>query len=165
MSGAVSTKDDIIAVGKALPRIAAVTALDGRRVRVTWRGGGEKIADLAPLLESRRIFIPLREDDALFRRMSVSAFGDAIVWPGPDLECSAVWLDRLPDDGFDNADFRAAMDRLHLSLDGMAAALDISRRLVAAYRKDKPIPRHIGLATRYLVERAGGIRGGQASPA
>ena len=103
-------------------RISAVTALDGRRVRVTWRGGGEKIADLAPLLESRRIFIPLREDDALFRRMSVSAFGDAIVWPGPDLECSAVWLDRLPDDGFENADFRAAMDRLHLSLDGMAAA-------------------------------------------
>jgi hypothetical protein len=34
----------------------------------------------------------------------------------------------------------------------MAAALEISRRLVADYRKDKPIPRHIALATRYLIE-------------
>jgi len=39
-----------------------------------------------------------------------------------------------------------------MSLDGMAIALDISRRQVASYRKDKPIPRHIALAARYLVE-------------
>ncbi|GAC1045900.1 hypothetical protein [Rhizobium sp. No.120] len=32
-------------------------------------------------------------------------------------------------------------------------ALDISRRLVADYRKDKPIPRHIAFATRYLVDQ------------
>ena len=34
-----------------------------------------------------------------------------------------------------------------------ALALDISRRLVADYRKDKPIPRHIAFATRYLVDQ------------
>jgi len=44
------------------------------------------------------------------------------------------------------------MDELGNSLDGMAAALQISRRLVADYRKDKPIPRHIAFATRYMLE-------------
>ena len=36
----------------------------------------------------------------------------------------------------------------------LASTLEISRRLVADYRKAKPIPRHIALATRYLVEHA-----------
>ena len=146
--------DEIISAGPPLPRIASAEALDGRRVRIQWRGGGDKVVDLAPVLESRRIFIPLRQDDGLFRALAVSEDGDALVWPGEDLECSAVWIEALPADDFENADFRAAMDQLGLSLDGMAAALDVSRRLVASYRKDKPIPRHIGLATRYLVERA-----------
>jgi hypothetical protein len=44
------------------------------------------------------------------------------------------------------------MDELTLSLDGMAAQLGIARRLVADYRKDKPIPKSIALAVRYLVE-------------
>ena len=48
------------------------------------------------------------------------------------------------------------MDRLHLTLDGMAARLGVARRLVADYRKDKPIPKHIALATRYLLERKAG---------
>lgn len=46
-----------------------------------------------------------------------------------------------------------AMDKLHLTLDGMAARLGIARRLVADYRKDKPIPKHIALATKYLLSR------------
>ncbi|MFB9952628.1 hypothetical protein ACFFP0_27600 [Rhizobium puerariae] len=44
-----------------------------------------------------------------------------------------------------------------MSLEGMASALEISRRLVADYRKDKPIPRHVALATRYLVEHRGKV--------
>lgn len=154
MNGTASMNDDIISVGSPLPRLVKAEALDGRRLRVFWRDGTSKIVDLGPLLESRRIFIPLRQDDALFRKLAVSEEGDAVVWPGDDLECSAVWIEALPSDDFENADFRAAMDQLGMSLDGMAAALEVSRRLVASYRKDKPIPRHIGLATRYLVEHA-----------
>ena len=142
---------DIIAVGDPLPRIASARPLDGRKVAVTWRAGGTRVVDLAPALASRRIYIPLREDDALFSTLRVSEYGDAIEWDG-GLDFSAVWLDRLPSVEFDNAAFRKAMDELDMSLDGMAAQLEISRRLVADYRKDKPIPRHIALATRYLVE-------------
>jgi len=45
------------------------------------------------------------------------------------------------------------MDALQMSLDGMAARLGIARRLVADYRKDKPIPKTVALATRYLLEQ------------
>jgi hypothetical protein len=31
--------------------------------------------------------------------------------------------------------------------------LGVSRRLIADYRKNKPIPRLVALATRYLLER------------
>lgn len=152
MSGNVSTKDDVVSAGAPLPRLARAEALDGRKVALTWRNGDTRTVDLAPVLASRRIFIPLRGDDALFRTLRVSEFGDAIEWEG-GLDLSAVWLDRLPDAGFTNAAFRDAMAGLGLSLEGMASALGISRRLVAEYRKDKPIPRHIGLATQFLLLR------------
>jgi hypothetical protein len=154
MNGNASTSDDLITVGAALPRIAEAVPLDHRKVRITWRSGISKTVDLAPALESRRLYIPLRRDDALFRTLRVSDYGDAIEWDG-DLDFSAVWLDRLPSAIFDNQDFRVAMDQLGMTLDGMAAALDVSRRLVAGYRKDKAIPKYIALAARYLVEHQG----------
>lgn len=145
--------DDIIAVGKPLPRIAAAFPLDGRKAKIVWDNGSVKVVDLAGAFASRRIFIPLRSDDALFGTLRVSEMRDGIEWDGPDLELSAIWLERLPEAEFSNEEFRQAMAALNLSLDGMAADLDISRSLVAEYRKDKPIPRHVALATRYLLGR------------
>jgi hypothetical protein len=161
MNGSGSIKDDLIVAGAPLPRLAAAEPLDGRKVRLTWVSGEPTIVDLAPVLASRRIYIPLREDDALFRSMRVAEWGNAIEWGG-DLELSAVWLSRLPPVVFDNEDFRRAMDHLGMTLDGMAAALEVSRRLVADYRKNKPVPRHIGLAVRYLLEHHGAPERGDA---
>lgn len=143
--------DDLISVGRPLLRIAAVSRLGGRTVHISWRDGGQKIVDLSPAILSHRHFIPLRDNDALFRTVAVNEDGNALQWDG-GIELSAEWIERLPLAQMENADFRAAMDTLGLSLEGMAAQLDISRRRVADYRKDKPIPRHIALATRYLVE-------------
>lgn len=143
--------DDLISVGAPLPRIDAIEPLEDRRLRIFWRSGKQQVVDLAPVLLSRRIFIPLREDDALFRSVTVEEDGISIEWPG-GLDVSASWLAKLPPVEFDNFSFRNAMDELGMSLEGMAAALDISRRQVADYRKEKPIPRTIAFATRYLVE-------------
>jgi hypothetical protein len=142
---------EIVRSGSPLPRIAKARALDGRKVEITWSGGTKKVVDLMPALASRRIYLPLRSDDLLFRTLRVSEYGDAIEWDN-DLGLSAIWIDSMVPADFENADFRNAMDTLELSLEGMAAALEVSRRQIADYRKDKPIPRHIALATRYLVE-------------
>lgn len=151
MNGNASMDNDIIAVGTPLPRIASVEALDGRKISVKWRSGKTQVVDLAPVIASKRLFIQLRTDDALFKTLHVNEDGNAIEWADGS-ELSAVWIEQLAPVVFDNAEFRSAMDELHMSLDGMAAALEVSRRLIADYRKDKPIPRHIALATRYLVE-------------
>jgi len=151
MNGTVLIENDMIKVGKPLPRIVRAVALEGRKIRVSFNNGQEKTVDLAPALNSYRIYIPLRDDDALFCSFHISEYGDAIEW-SDELDFSAMWLERLPDISFSNADFKQAMEKLHMSLDGMADALQVSRRLIADYRKDKPIPRHIALATRYLVE-------------
>ncbi len=147
-------EDDIIEVGGPLPRIAKAAALDGRRIRVWWRGAeaAPVVVDVGPALASHRGFVALRTDDALFRSFRVSAYGDSLEWPG-GVELSAVWIERLAAAALGNAEFREAMDEMHMSLDGMAAHLGVSRRLVADYRKDKPIPKLVALATRYLLER------------
>jgi hypothetical protein len=145
--------DDIIAVGTPLPRIAHAVPLDGRKIKVVWADGSIKVVDLSGALASRRIYIPLRDNDDLFRSLHVAEYGDGIEWNG-ELDFSALWLDRLPEAEFTNEEFRKAMDMLKLSNEGMAADLEISRSQVAEYKKDKPIPRHIALATRYLLRRS-----------
>lgn len=145
--------DEITTKGAPLPRILGAVALNGRKVKIMWSTGRTAVVDLTPALASRRIYIPLRDDDALFNTLRVSEFGDAIEW-ADGLDFSALWLERLPEAEFTNADFRDAMDQLGMSLDGMAAGLEISRRKIADYRKNDPIPNYVAYATRYLMERA-----------
>lgn len=153
MNGSDLTTDEIVTAGEPLPVIRSAAPLPQRKVRIVWKDGKSEVIDLTPALVSRRIYIPLRNDEVLFRTLRVNEDGNAIEWADGS-ELSALWIERLAPAHFDNAEFRASMEHLNLSLDGMAAALQISRRLVADYRKDKPIPRHIALATKYLVERA-----------
>lgn len=145
--------DDLIRVGSVLPRLRSASADGGFRVRIVWRDGREQNVNLAPAIFSHRHFIPLRDGTAQFHLMSVNEDGTAIEWPG-GIELSAEWIERLPEAGMDNEEFRAIMERRHLSLEGMAAALEISRRQVADYRASKSIPAHIALATRYIDQKA-----------
>lgn len=143
--------DEIITVGERLIDIVKAEPLQERRILVTWDTGETDIVDIMPALASRVIFLALRTDDALFHTLKVNEYGNAIEWDD-GAELTAIWIRRMVPADFDNGEFRAAMETLGLSLDGMAAALEISRRQIASYRKDKPIPRHIALATKYLVE-------------
>ncbi|TPW26355.1 DUF2442 domain-containing protein [Martelella alba] len=152
MRGTASTRDDdIIAVGKRLPRLERVEPREGRKLFVRFDDGTEKIVDLAPALESRRFYKPLRDDDALFRSFRISEYRNAIEW-NDELDFSAMWLEALPPAEFSNADFCRAMKELGQTQEGMASALELSRRQVAYYAKDRPIPRHVSFAVRYLLE-------------
>ena len=121
-------------------------------MQIVWEGGKTEIVDIMPALASHRAFVRLRTDDKLFRALRVSDFQDCLEWPD-GAELPATWIEELTEAPFDNAEFRDAMDALQMSLDGMAARLGIARRLVADYRKDKPIPKTVALATRYLLEQ------------
>jgi uncharacterized protein YegP (UPF0339 family) len=98
MSGTASTPDDLLTVGRPLPRIAVVEPLDGFRVRATWsrgeRAGTVETIDLAPAILSHRHFAPLRSDPNLFAAVRVNEDGNALEWGG-GIELSAVWIEDL----------------------------------------------------------------------
>lgn len=144
--------EDFISVGRPLPRIATAKHLGGKLIQVGWSSGEVQTIDISPAIIGHRHFVGLRSDDELFSRFSVSETGDSLIWPN-GVELSAVWIEELAPATIDNAEFRQAMEELQFSLDGMAARLGIARRLIADYRKDKPIPPAVAMATRYLVER------------
>lgn len=147
------SQDEWVAVGKPLPRLVAGEAAGARNVRITWEGSDAPVVvDVGPALMSTRTFIPLRTDDELFQALRVNDDRNALVWPN-GAELSALWIEELAEGSLGNAQFRAAMDEMQMTLDGMAGYLGVARRLIAAYRKDRPIPKSIALATRYLLER------------
>ncbi len=147
------TEVELVGTGVPLPRIDTLTVMNGRMVHIEWQSGERHDVDLMPALLSHRAFVRLRTDDALFNTAAKDEFGDAIMWSDGS-EVSATWIYELAEPGsLSNDEFRSAMETLHMSLDGMAVRLGIARRLVAEYRKDRPIPRTVSLATRHLVER------------
>lgn len=154
MSGIASIRkaDETISAGRPLPRIALAEPLDKRNVRVLWRGSVEPVViDTAPAFTSLKIFAAVRTDDALFGTVRVNEDGTALEW-ADGAELSAMWLEELAEASLSNAQFREAMERMRLTLDGMALHLGVARRLIADYRKDKPIPKSIALATRHLLQ-------------
>ena len=141
---------DLVRGARQLSKIAEVEPLAGSHVAVTWYAGDREVIDLTPVLLSRRSFFPLRTDEALFRTVFISKHGIALQWSN-GVAISAAWIAELRPLNFTNNDFRIAMNYLQMSLNGMAARLGISRRLIADYRKDRPIPPTIAYAVLYLL--------------
>lgn len=153
MSGTdkITDEDEFVEAGGPMPSIRHAEAVQDFVLRVEWDDGREELVDVAPAILSHRAYVTLRTDPALFASFTVRDRGDCLVWPTGQ-ELSADWIQELAPRELGNEEFRDAMSQLRLSLDGMAARLGIARRLVADYRKDRPIPKTVALATRYLLE-------------
>jgi len=142
---------DGISAGPPMPRIGAVRAVSPRSVEVEWtagpREGRREVVDLSPDIQAYRLYRPLRSDPTLFETVHVAEGGAAIAWGADDaIDMPATSIERLASEAMTNEEFAAFLARNRLSLDAAAAQLGISRRLVAYYAKDRPIPRHIALA-------------------
>jgi hypothetical protein len=146
-----------IRVGEPMPSIEKVVASDATRVCVTWNRGSHKgittEVDIAPLIYSKKIFAPLRNDPTFFRTVHIIEGGAAIAWGDDEkIDMAATTVERLANESMTPADFSAFLQRHSLSLDAAAAQLGISRRLAAYYAKEREVPRYIALACAYLDE-------------
>src|SRR5271163_627515 len=146
---------DRVSVGEPMPNIESVSARAPCSLEVFWRSGRRQgtssLVDLAPLLFSKKIFAPLRDDESLFRTVHVVEAGAAIAWgDGSAIDVAATTIESLADETMTPADFAEFLRRNGLSFDSAAAQLGISRRLVAYYAKEREIPRYIALACAYL---------------
>jgi DNA-binding XRE family transcriptional regulator len=140
---------------KPLPRIAEVTA--GQQpftLRIRWDKGGESLVDVSGLIQSFRVYTPLRRSPQRFRQVRLGEHGTDVVWTDEiDMAADTLWRLAQEQSGATmTADaFRSWRQRKAYTLEQAAEALGISRRMVAYYdRGDKPIPRLVALAVQAL---------------
>jgi DNA-binding transcriptional regulator YiaG len=140
---------------KVLPRIAAVSPGDEPlTLRVRWDKGDESLIDVSGMIESFKIYAPLRHSPELFRQVRVGEYGTDVVWTDEiDMSADTLWRLAQEQTGATMTpdQFRHWRERKAYTLDTAARALGISRRMVAYYEQgNRPIPRVVALATRGL---------------
>ncbi len=80
---------------KALPRIIAVSAGEHpNTLHIRWVSGDESLVDVSGLIETFRVYAPLRQSVELFRQVRVGEYGTDIIW-SDELDMSADTLWRL----------------------------------------------------------------------
>jgi hypothetical protein len=144
---------------KRLPRIISVAVGDRPyTLRIVWDHGEESSIDVSRMIETFRVYTPLRNAPDLFRQVHVGEYGTDIVWTD-DLDMSADTLWHLAQE---QSGATMSADAFHqwrlrndYTLDEAAVALGLSRRMVTYYdHGDKPIPRTVALATLGLEQLA-----------
>jgi hypothetical protein len=147
---------------KRLPRIAKVAAGEQPyTLRIVWDHGGESLVDVSRLIGTYRVYTPLRYNPDLFCQVRVGEYGTDVVWTDEvDMSADTLWRLAQEQSGMTMSAeaFHQWRVRKGYTLDEAAAALGVSRRMVAYYEHgDHPIPRRVALATRGLdhLESAG----------
>ncbi len=140
---------------RILPRIATVIASDEPLTLILgWVGHGETRVDVSRMVETYRVFEPLRQSRELFERVRVGEAGTDIVWnENIDMSADTLWRLAQEQAGLTMSPdaFKRWRERKAYTLDAAARALGISRRMIAYYEQGaKPIPRVVALATRGL---------------
>jgi DNA-binding XRE family transcriptional regulator len=140
---------------QCLPRIVSVVPGDKYlTLRVRWDNGKDTLVNLAGLIHTYRLYVPLRENAELFRQVSLGEHGTDIVWPGGlDMSNDTLWRLAQEQSGatMTAEAFRDWRKRHTYTLDEAAKALGLSRRMVAYYEQgERPIARIVALATRAL---------------
>ena len=144
--------NDFITIGDTFPQIEAVAPLAGLVVLVTWATGKQVAVDLGPTLHRFKVYAPLRADRALFETVHV-ANASTIAWGADDaIDMHVNEIERLAGERMEASDFKAWMSSLGMTLDSAAAALGMSRRMVAYYASGREIPRYVALACAHLAD-------------
>jgi len=133
---------------KHINRIVSVSALEDRRLEVSWQGGQTVIVNCSELVERLAVFEPLKDRD-FFNRVQVADWGHSLEWPnGEGLDADRVMEMALEQAGRgDVLDFRHWQEKHGLSLAQAASELGLSRRTVSQYRTGcRKVPRTVLLA-------------------
>ena len=138
---------------KILARIKSVAVGDQpMTLRLGWDSGDETVVDVSGMIQTFRIYEPLRRDHALFGQVRVGEHGTDVLWTDEiDMAADTLWRLALEQGGHTLSPeaFREWRERNALTLEGAAKALGVSRRMIAYYEQGaKPIPRVVALATR-----------------
>jgi len=127
-----------------------VTATGPGRLALAFADDAFFDVDLSEVIESHPTLFRLR-DPAVFAQVAPDEWHRGVVFAGDDdlaLASDNLRAMAIEQAGeFSHQQLLAWMDHHGMTLDAAAAALDVSRRMLAYYRSgSKPIPRTVGLA-------------------
>jgi len=92
-------RPDTIAVGAALPRLAAVRPAGGHAITVTWangpRTGVAEEVDLSPIITTLKFYAPLRDDPDLFATVDLTDDGHTLMWDCGRIDMAVTTVERL----------------------------------------------------------------------
>jgi hypothetical protein len=130
--------------------IKQVRPVAGRTVTIDWSDGVSGKYDLTAPLYNRRSLVALRNNDQLFRQVSIGEAGLSLCWPD-DLSLSASSIISTPNTQMTASEFIRISEDAGLSVEGLSQLLGISRRQIANYRSAViTIPPYLALSMRYL---------------
>lgn len=133
------------------PRLQAVEALKGFRLRLTFVNGVVYTVDCNEFVRESKPLAPLRDPKVFNSAMVIPGEGWAVEWPAVDIQIGAdtLWLDALAQNAADEATrlFAGWRARYGLSLKQAAEALGLTSRTISAYSSgSRPVPKAVQLA-------------------
>jgi hypothetical protein len=142
-------------------KLVSLAVRGSNALELEWDDGHSARVDLADVIAGHSVLKPIRAAKA-FAKATISKDGWSVEWPGgidfgsPQLR---RWADEQAGEAMRAGDFRNWMEAHGLTLDAAAAALGLSRRMIAYYASgEKPIPKTVLLATEGWGAREGGVR-------
>ena len=139
----------------SLPRIAAVDALVGPHLTVTWTSGGRDDIDLSGWIATGGAFFAQLSDTRVFASAVPAEYGTMVQWAGDDnLVIDAFHLALLAEQQrpFGSAELTAWQQQLGLSNAEAADLLDIGRSTWHGYKSgDAAIPAAVRIACRAVA--------------
>jgi len=142
-----------------MPKISAVKPAGKLAVDITWSEGPRaprtERVDLAPLVNSMKLYKPLRGNVELFSTVHVNEDGEALAWGVNNaIDMAATTVERLAEDMMSASDLRDWIGRLRYTHNTAAAQLGYSRRQLENFLSGKTeIPRVCVLACMALEQR------------
>ena len=130
------------------PTVIAVKAIGPATLNLTFGSGETLPVDVSALLRRFRVYAPLRQPRT-FSKVRADTWGHALRWPGGiDIDAGRLYeMARTQAGEWGPERFDRWMADNGLSLSTAAAALGMTRRMVAHYRTgSRAIPRVVALA-------------------
>ena len=129
------------------PRAQSVVALENHRLRIKWDTGETLEVDVGEVLRKFPSLKPLLRDRE-FAKVHIAGNGSVIEWIDCELGADNVFAWTREQMGeMSHEMFSDWMRRNNLDLDQAAAAIGMSRRMIAYYQCGrKPIPKTVWLA-------------------
>ena len=131
-----------------MPLVKSVRIVGPLCLEIDWDTKETLTADISAIISRNQAFVPLN-DTEFFGRVTIEEWGHGLDWPGGlDLGADRLYdLCREQAGLLSPAGFDDWMRRNGLSLSSAAAALGMTRRMIAHYRHgSRPIPRTVHLA-------------------